>query len=201
MNAFLYTKLKSICGVRIQILAEIGDRSTSFSYPRSRVSAQQALECLEYLDANEPFDFSDIDVRGSGSDISYDGDLGDDSGDDENGGGDGQSPNVVDGDDHPLVVGRGVCGRGRGRGVCGLEVVDAEESALEVDETGDMGVEFDLDRVVEKVAEWLRKRLVVGGHVVACEDADKDAGEETDLCTATEMGRRGRPSRAASNLG
>ena len=84
-NAFLYTKLKSFRGVHIQLLAEIGDRSTSFSYPRSRVSAQQALECLDYLDANEPFDFSDGDVRGSGSDLSYDGDLSDDSGDDKNG--------------------------------------------------------------------------------------------------------------------
>ena len=36
--------------------------------------AQQALECLDYLDANEPFDFSDGDVSGSGSDISLDGD-------------------------------------------------------------------------------------------------------------------------------
>ena len=119
-NAFLYTKLKSFCGVHIQLLAEIGDQSTSFSYPRSCVSAQQAFECLDYLDANEPFDFSNGDVRGSGSDISYDGDLGNDSGDDKNGAGDGDAPNVVDGDsdddDDPLVVGRGVCGRGRGRG-------------------------------------------------------------------------------------
>ena len=66
---------------------------------------------------------------------------------------------------------------------------DEEEAALEVDEAGDMGEEFDLVRVVEKVAEWLRKRLVVDGHVVACEDADKDAGEETDLCTVTEMAK------------
>ena len=118
-NAFLYAKLKSFCGVHIQRLAEIGDRRPSFSYPRKRVSAQQALECLDYLDANEPFDFSDGDVSGSGSDISYDGDLGDDSGDDENGAGDGEGPKVVDGDsdddDDLLVVGRAVPGRGRGR--------------------------------------------------------------------------------------
>ena len=62
------------------------------------MNAQQALECLDYLDANEPFDFSDGDVSGSGSDISYDGDLADDSGDDANGAGDGEGPNVVDGD-------------------------------------------------------------------------------------------------------
>ena len=84
------------------------------------VNAQQALKCLDYLDANEPFDFSDGDVSGSGSDISYDGDLADDSGDDENGAEDGEGPNVVDGDsddnDDPLVAGRGVRGRGRGRG-------------------------------------------------------------------------------------
>ena len=84
------------------------------------MNAQQALECLDYLDANEPFDFSDGDVSGSRSDISYDGDLGDDSGDDENGAGDGEGSNVVDGDGDddvdPLVVRREVCGRGRGRG-------------------------------------------------------------------------------------
>ena len=82
--------------------------------------AQQAFECLDYLDANEPFDFSDGDVSRSGSDISYDGDLADDSGDDENSAGDGEGPNVVNGDsdydDDPLVAGRGVCGRGHGRG-------------------------------------------------------------------------------------
>ena len=60
---------------------------------------------------------------------------------------------------------------------------------MEVDEAGDMREEFDLVRVVEKVAEWLGKRLVVDGHVVPCEDADKDAGEETDLCTVTEMAK------------
>ena len=97
-NAFLHTKLKSFRGVHIQLLAEIGDQRCrpSFSHPRNRVSAQQALECLDYLDANEPFDFSDGDVSGSGSDISNDGDLGDDSRDDENGAGDGEGPNVVD---------------------------------------------------------------------------------------------------------
>ena len=117
-NAFLYTKLKSFGGVHILLLAKIGGQTPSFSYPRSRVSAQLALECLDYLDANEPFDFSDGDASGSGSDISYDGDLGDDSGDEENGAGDGEGPNVVDGDsdDDSLVVGRGVRGRGRGRG-------------------------------------------------------------------------------------
>ena len=56
------------------------------------MNAQQALECLDYLDANEPFDFSDGDVSGSGSDISFDGDLADDSEDDENGAGDGEGP-------------------------------------------------------------------------------------------------------------
>ena len=119
-NAFLYAKLKSFRGVHIQHLAEIGGGRPSFSYHRSRVNAQQALECLDYLDANEPFDFSDGDVSGSGSDISYDGDLADDSGDDENGAGDGEGPSVVDGDsdddDDSLVAGRGVRGRGRGRG-------------------------------------------------------------------------------------
>ena len=119
-NAFLYTKLKSFGGVHIHLLAEIGGQTLSFSYPRSRASAKQALQCLDYLDANEPFDFSDGDASGSGSDISYGGDLGDDSGDEENGAGDGEGPNVVDGDsdhhDDLLVVGRGVRGRGRGRG-------------------------------------------------------------------------------------
>ena len=86
------------------------------------MNAQQALECLHYLDGNEPFDFSDGDVSGSGSDRCHDGDLGDDSEDDENGAGDGKGPivNIVDGEsddgDDPLVVGRGVRRRGRGRG-------------------------------------------------------------------------------------
>ena len=66
---------------------------------------------------------------------------------------------------------------------------DEGEAAVEVDEAGDMGGEFDLVRVVEKVAEWLGKRLVVDGHVLACQDADKGAGEETDLCTVTEMAK------------
>ena len=64
---------------------------------------------------------------------------------------------------------------------------DEDEAAVEVDEAGDMGEEFDLVRVVEKVAKWLVKGLVVDAHVVAREDADTDAGEETDLCTVTEM--------------
>ena len=73
------------------------------------------------------------------------------------------------------------------------EVVDADiadnevKVAVEVDEAGDMGEEFDLVRVVEKVAKWLGKALVVDAHVVACEDADGDVGEETDLCPVTEM--------------
>ena len=64
---------------------------------------------------------------------------------------------------------------------------DEDEAAVEVDEAGNMGEEFDLVRVVEKVAKWLGKGLVVDAHVVACEDADKDAGEDTDLCTVREM--------------
>ena len=84
------------------------------------MNAQQALECQDYLAANEPFDFSDGDVSGSGSDTFYDRHLADDSGDNENGAGDGEDPNVVDGDsvddDDSLVAGRGVRGRGRGRG-------------------------------------------------------------------------------------
>ena len=83
------------------------------------MNAQQALELKDYLDANEPLDFSDGDVSGSGIDISYDGDLGDDSGDDENRAGDGEGPSIVDGDsdhdDEPLIVGREVRGRGRRR--------------------------------------------------------------------------------------
>ena len=74
-NAFLYAKLKSFRGVHIQLLAEIGGGRPSFSLPHSYVNAQQALECVDYLDANEPFDFRDGDVSGSGSDISYDRDL------------------------------------------------------------------------------------------------------------------------------
>ena len=35
----------------------------------------------------------------------------------------------------------------------------------------------------------LEKGLDVDAHVVACEDADKDAGEEPDLCTVTEMAK------------
>ena len=68
---------------------------------------------------------------------------------------------------------------------------DEDEAAVQVDEAGDIGEEFDLVRVVEKVAGWLGKRLVVDGHMVACEDADKDAGDETDLCTVTEMAKAG----------
>ena len=61
-----------------------------------------------------------------------------------------------------------------------------DKAAVQVDEAGEMGEEFDLVRVVEKEAKWLGKGLVVDAHVVACEDAVKDAGEETDLCTVTE---------------
>ena len=66
---------------------------------------------------------------------------------------------------------------------------DEDEAAVEVEEAGDMGEEFDLFSVVEKVAKWLGKGLDIDAHVVACEDADKDAGEETDLCTVTEMAK------------
>ena len=64
---------------------------------------------------------------------------------------------------------------------------DEDEEVGDMDEAGDMGEEFDLVRVVQKVAKWLGKGLVVDAHVVACEDADKDADEETDLRTVTEM--------------
>ena len=64
---------------------------------------------------------------------------------------------------------------------------DEDEESVDVDEAGDMGEEFDLVRGVQKVAKWLGKGLVVDAHVVACEDDDKDAGEETDLCTVPEM--------------
>ena len=114
-NWFIYTKLKSFCGVHIQLRAEIGGWRPSFSYPPRAVvwMPNKRWECLDYLDATEPFDFSDGDVGGSGSDISCDGNLGDDSGDDENGAEDGEGPNVVDDDsddddddddDDPLVV-------------------------------------------------------------------------------------------------
>ena len=66
---------------------------------------------------------------------------------------------------------------------------DEDEAAVKVDEAGDMEEEFDLVGVVERVDKWLGKGLVVDAHVVACEDADKDAGEETDLCTVTEMAK------------
>ena len=66
---------------------------------------------------------------------------------------------------------------------------DEDEEAVDMDEAGDMGEEFDLVRVVQKVAKWFGKGLVVDAHVVACEDADNDAGEETDLCTVTEMAK------------
>ena len=66
---------------------------------------------------------------------------------------------------------------------------DEDEEAGDMDEAGDMGEEFDLVRVVQKVAKWLGKGLVVDAHVVACEDADKDAGEETYLWTVTEMAK------------
>ena len=71
------------------------------------------------------------------------------------------------------------------------EAVDADiaeadakdEEAVDMDEAGDMGEEFDLVRVVQKMAKWFGKGLIVDAHVVACEDDDKDGGEETDLCT------------------
>ena len=66
---------------------------------------------------------------------------------------------------------------------------DEDEAAVGVDEAGDMGEEFVLVSVVEKVAKCLGKGLDVDAHVVACEDADKDAGEKTDLCTVTEMAK------------
>ena len=67
---------------------------------------------------------------------------------------------------------------------------DEDEEVGDMDEAGDMREEFDdLVRVVQKVAKWLGKGLVVDTHVVACEDRDKDAGEETDLCTVTEMAK------------
>ena len=70
---------------------------------------------------------------------------------------------------------------------------------MDVDEAGEMAEEFDLVRVMQKVAKWLGKGLVADAHVVACENA----GEETDLCTVAEMAKVERPScsRAASNLG
>ena len=60
-----------------------------------------------------------------------------------------------------------------------------------------MGKECDLVKIVEKVAKWLGKGLVVAAHVDECEDADKDAGEEMDLCTVTELTNAQQPSRAA----
>ena len=44
-------------------------------------------------------------------------------------------------------------------------------------------------RVVQKMAKLFGKGLVVDTHVVACEDDDKDGGEETDLCTVREMAK------------
>ena len=69
------------------------------------------------------------------------------------------------------------------------DAADEDKATVEVDEAGDMGEEFDLVRVVERVGKWFGKKLVMDAHVVACEDADKDAGEETDLCTVTEMAK------------
>ena len=63
---------------------------------------------------------------------------------------------------------------------------DEDEEAADMDEAGDMGEEFDLVRVV---AKWFGKGLVVDAHVVACEDDDKDGGEETDLCTVRDMAK------------
>ena len=134
---------------------------------------------------------SDGDCSCSGSYIFYDGDLGLDSGDDENGAGDGEGPNVVDGDsddgDDALVVGHGVRGRGRGRGHRGGRCGERGQGSGGGGRGGGMKEEFDFVRVVEKEAKWLGKGLVVDAHMVACEDADKDAGEETGLCTVTEM--------------
>ena len=64
---------------------------------------------------------------------------------------------------------------------------DKDEEAVDMDEAGDMGEEFDLVRVVQKAAKWFGKGFLVDAHVVVCEDADKDGGEETGLCTVTEM--------------
>ena len=73
--------------------------------------------------------------------------------------------------------------------IAGADAEDEDEAAVEVDEAGDMGEEFDLVNVVEKVARWLGKGLDVDAYVVACGHADKDVGEETDLCTVTEMAK------------
>ena len=67
-----------------------------------------------------------------------------------------------------------------------------------MDEAGDMGEEFDLVRVVQKMAKWFGKGLVVDAHVVACEDADKDGGEETDLCTVREMAKAAEQAQSSS---
>ena len=66
---------------------------------------------------------------------------------------------------------------------------DEDEEAVDMDEAGDMGEEFDLVRVMQKMAKWFGKGLDVDAHVVACEDDDKDGGEETDLCTVREMAK------------
>ena len=66
---------------------------------------------------------------------------------------------------------------------------DEDEEAVDMDEAGDTGEEFDLLRVMQKMAKWFGKGLDVDAHVVACEDDDKDGGEETDLCTVREMAK------------
>ena len=73
------------------------------------------------------------------------------------------------------------------------EAVDADiaeaDAEDEDEEAVDMGEEFDLVRVVQEMAKWFGKGLVVDAHVVACEDADDDGVEETDLCTVREMAK------------
>ena len=66
---------------------------------------------------------------------------------------------------------------------------DEDEEAVDKDEAGDMGEEFDLVMVMQKMAKWFGKGFDVVAHVVACENDDKDGGEETDLCTVREMAK------------
>ena len=66
---------------------------------------------------------------------------------------------------------------------------DEDEEAVDMDGAVVMGEEFDVVRVVPKMAKWFGKGLVVDAHVVECEDDDKDGGEETDLCTVREMAK------------
>ena len=78
-----------------------------------------------------------------------------------------------------------------GADIAEADAEDEDEEAVDMDEAGDMGEEFDLVRVVQEMAKWfaIGKGLVVDAHVVACEDDDKDGGEETDLCTVREMAK------------